>query len=96
MYIDKEDNVWLTEKPFETALKLAHASQNGKLGWLGALELGEIDTYHQAIRRLKRALAAGGVDPGTLVENNKAKQYRFSVPARNVTVDEDVTASHSP
>jgi helicase len=83
---DKE--VWLTDRSFETALKLAIAARGGTMGWVGCDQLGSIDTYHQVIRRLKKALQPSGIDVDRLVENNGEKQYRFSAPAGNVTIDD--------
>jgi hypothetical protein len=41
--------------------------------------------------RLKRDLSSAGVDTKALVENNGEKQYRWSVPPRNITLDENIT-----
>ena len=89
-------DAWLSERSFETALKLAVAARTTPLGWLGASEIGAFNNYHQVIRRLKRDLQRAGVEAGALVENNRSKQYRFSVPPRNITIDEDMVCRHSP
>lgn len=83
-----DNEVWLTDRSFETALKLAIAARGEALGWVGCDQLGSIDTYHQVIRRLKKALAPAGVDADRLVENNGEKRYRFSVPPGNITIDD--------
>ena len=63
-------------------------------GWLSSAEIGGHDTYHQVIRRLKRHLNVDGIDPGQLLENSGAKQYRFSVPPGNVSVDRGMVERH--
>ena len=89
-----DQEIWLTAKSFDVVLKLALAAQGTPLGWLDFDQLGSIDTYHQVIRRLKKALKASGTDVDRLVENNGAKQYRFSVPSGNITLDEPVIRGH--
>jgi len=87
---------WLTEQSFSAALKLAVAAKTTEVGWASAGQLGEPDGYHQVIRRLKQDLKAADVDADKLVENNRAKQYRFSVPPRNITVDADMVIRRLP
>jgi helicase len=86
--------VWLTGKSFDAMLKLSLAAKATPLGWLDFDHLGTIDTYHQVIRRLKKALKSSGADVDRLVENNGGKQYRLSVPPGNITLDESVIRSH--
>lgn len=86
--------VWLTERSFGAALRLALAAKKTPLGWLDCDQLGSHDNYHQVMRRLKKALKASGVDINRLVENNGAKQYRFPVPAGNITFDEALIREH--
>ncbi|MBE0568408.1 MAG: DEAD/DEAH box helicase [Deltaproteobacteria bacterium] len=86
--------VWLTERSFGAALRLGLAAKNTSLGWLDCDQLGSIDNYHQVIRRLKKALKIADIDADRLIENNGAKQYRFSVPPGNVSLDEMVIREH--
>ena len=86
--------IWLTAKLFDAMLKLSLAAKGTPLGWLDFDQLGTIDTYHQVIRRLKKALKGSGTDVDRLVENNGGKQYRFSMPPGNITLDEAVIRSH--
>lgn len=87
---------WLQAKSFEAALKMAVAAKTTDLGWVSALALGDHDTYHQVIRRLKKDLGVDNVEPDKLIENNKGKQYRLSVPPQNITVKEDMVLRHCP
>jgi hypothetical protein len=73
---------------------LQKAAKGTSLGWVDCDQIGSIDNYHQAIRRLKKALKTSGVDVDQLVENNGAKQYRRSVPPGNITLDEAVIRRH--
>jgi hypothetical protein len=86
--------IWLTERSFGAALRLALAAKGAALGWMDCDHLGSMDGYHQVIRRLKRALKSSGIDVDNVVENNGAKQYRFSVPPGNITIDEAVIRRH--
>ncbi len=86
--------IWLTERSFGAALQLALASQRISLGWIDCDQLGSIDNYHQVIRRLKKALKISDINADQLVENNGAKQYRFSLPPGNVTVNDAVIRKH--
>jgi len=86
--------IWLTERSFGAALRLALTAKETVLGWMDCDHLGSMDGYHQVIRRLKRALKASGTDVDSVVENNGAKQYRFSVPPGNITLDEVVIRRH--
>ncbi|GAB4232345.1 MAG: hypothetical protein OHK0028_07760 [Deltaproteobacteria bacterium] len=86
--------IWLTERSFDAALKLALVGKRTALGWMDCDRLGSIDSYHQVIRRLKKALKGSGIDVDQLVENNGAKQYRFSVPPFNITLDEAMIRRH--
>ncbi|GAB4240879.1 MAG: hypothetical protein OHK0028_19170 [Deltaproteobacteria bacterium] len=88
--------VWLTERSFQAALALAVAARGNPLGWADCDRLGSMDTYHQVSRRLKKALSASGIDAERLVENNGAKQYRFSVPRENITLDEAAIRAQVP
>jgi len=85
---------WLTEQSFEVALRLAVAAKTTALGWIGCQDIGDHDTYHQVIRRLKKDLQVGGIDADRLVENSRSKQYRFSVPPRNITIDQAMIGRH--
>ena len=67
-----------------------------ELGWVPGTKLGEMDTYHQVIRRLKLDLKAGGVDPDGLIENDSAKQYRLSVPPGNIAVNAETIGQSIP
>jgi len=87
---------WLTERSFEAALRLAVASKTTELGWASGHELGEPDTYHQVIRRLKTGLKKANMDVDKLIENNGAKQYRFSTSPRNITIDGKMVLRHLP
>ena len=84
--IDGKD-AWAREKSFETALRLAVAAKTVDLGWCSAANLGGHDSYHQHIRRLKHDLSPTGANVEALIENNWAKQYRFSVPRANISID---------
>ena len=86
--------IWLTERSFGAALRLALAARGTTLGWMDCDHLGSMDGYHQVIRRLKRALKASDIDADSVVENNGAKQYRFSVPPGNVTLDKAMIRKH--
>jgi helicase len=86
--------VWLTERSFQVALTLALASGETVLGWADCDRLGSMESYHQAIRRLKKDLGRSEADVERLVENNGAKQYRFSVPPKNITLDEAMIRRH--
>lgn len=88
------EEIWLTAKSFDAMLKLSLAAKGTPLGWLDFDQLGTIDTYHQVMRRLKKALKTSGSDVDRLVENNGGKQYRFSVPPGNITMDEAVIRRH--
>jgi len=88
--------VWLTEKSFDVMLKMAVAARVTELGWVPGSKFGEMDTYHQVIRRLKLDLKAGGVDPEGLIENDGSKQYRLSVPPGNITVNSATVAQNTP
>jgi helicase len=88
--------VWLTERSFEVLLKLAVAALVTELGWVPGTKFGEMDTYHQVIRRLKRGLASGGVDPEGLIENDGSKQYRLSVPPGNIAVNTETIGQNAP
>lgn len=85
---------WLTERSFGAALRLALAARRTPLGWMDCDHLGPHDGYHQVVRRLKKALKTSGIDVDRVVENNGAKQYRFSVPPGNLTLDEAVIRRH--
>lgn len=93
MTIDGKE-IWLTERSFGAALRLALAAKTSPLGWMDCDHLGSMDGYHQVIRRLKKSLKTSGIDVDRLVENNGAKQYRFSVPPGNITLDEGVIRRH--
>jgi len=93
MMIDGKE-IWLTERSFGAALRMALAAKKTPLGWLDCDQLGSHDNYHQVIRRLKKALKIASIDVDRLVENNGAKQYRLSVPPDNVTLDEAVIREH--
>ena len=67
-----------------------------ELGWVPGTKLGEIDTYHQVIRRLRLDLKAGGIDPDGLIENDSAKQYRLSVPPGNIAVNVETIGQNAP
>jgi len=89
-------DAWLTGGSFEAALKLAVAARTTPLGWVSCGDLGSPDTYHQVIRRLKDDLSVGGMDVEALIENSGAKQYRFSVPPANVSIDARMIKRHFP
>ncbi len=91
---DKE--VWLTDRSFEAALKLTLAARDTTLGWVDCDQFGSIDNYHQVIRRLKKALKGSAIDVDRLVENNGEKRYRFSVPAGNISVDDEMVRKGFP
>jgi hypothetical protein len=78
---------WLTEQSLEALLKLIVAAKTTELGWVSCEKIGDHDAYHQVIRRLKQDLTIGGVDAEPLIENNRAKQYRLSLPPRHITLD---------
>jgi len=84
---------WLTEQSFEAALKLAVAAKTTALGWLA---YGNSENYRQVVRRLKQDLQVEGIDPELLIENSGAKQYRFSIPPANLTIDVESVALHFP
>lgn len=91
-----EKEAWLTENSFEAILKLAAAAHATELGWVVCTELGTYDTYHQVVRRLKIDLKADGVETESLVENNKTKHYRLSVPPQNITINDGMVLRHFP
>lgn len=95
MLVDGKE-AWLTEQSFEAALRLAVAAKTEQMGWASSADLGEPDTYHQIIRRLKQDLKAADIDADELIENNRAKQYRISVPPANLTIDARKIALHFP
>jgi len=88
--------VWLTERSFEAALKLALAARSTTLGWVDCDQFGSIDNYHQVIRRLKKTLKISGIDVDRLVENNGEKKYRFSVPPGNIGLDDEMIRKAYP
>jgi len=87
---------WLTDNSFLALLKLAEAARTSELGWLSAHELGDPDSYHQVVRRLRGQLTGAGVDAMALVENNAQQQYRLSVPPSNISIDAAMVRLHHP
>lgn len=81
--------IWLTEKSYEVFVVLAQACKNTEDGWVSALEFGDLDTYHQAIRRLKNNLEEEGFHKAEeLIKNNASKQYRLNVDRERVQLNE--------
>ena len=91
-----EKDAWLSERSFEALLTLAVAAKTTDLGWVSRDRLGTRDTYHQAVRRLKRDLRVDGIDVERLIENNLSKQYRLSVPPQHITLDREMILRHYP
>jgi helicase len=89
-----EEEAWLTDNSFLAILQLAVAARTSELGWLSAWELGDPDKYYQIIRRLRRQLSVGDVDPTALIENSGQQRYRLSVPPSNITFDDDMIRRH--
>jgi len=78
---------WLTERSFEALLKLAFAAKAGAMGWVAGVELGQFGDYYQTIRRLRTDLKSSKANVRWLIENNRAKHFRLSVPPANITID---------
>ncbi|MFH1022102.1 MAG: DEAD/DEAH box helicase [Planctomycetota bacterium] len=87
---------WLSAKSFDVILRMVVAAKKTDLGWVDYPDIGEVSSYHQAIRRLKTDLVESKVDADNLIENSRAKQYRISVPPQNITIDETMTKRHYP
>jgi hypothetical protein len=88
------EEAWLTESSFLAILQLAVAARTSELAWFPARKLGDPDLYYQIIRRLRKQLSVGDVDPAALVENSGQQQYRLSVPPNNITIDEAMIRRH--
>lgn len=93
--LNKKD-AWLSERSFSVMLELLVAAKTSELGWMPFERLGTHETYHQVVRRLKKDLQAGEVDPDLLIENNRSKQYRLSVPPEHITFDPEMIVRHFP
>lgn len=91
-----EKDAWLSERSFEALLTLAVAAKTTDLGWVSRDRLGTRETYHQVVRRLKQDLLVDGIDVERLIENNRSKQYRLSVPPQHVTFDREMILRHYP
>ncbi|MCK6470846.1 MAG: DEAD/DEAH box helicase [Planctomycetes bacterium] len=91
-----EKEVWLKEQSFEAMLKFAVAAKTTELGWLTCDQLEASGHYHQVIRRLKQDLLVEGIDVERLIENNRAKQYRLSVPPKHITLNPQMIRKHLP
>ncbi len=88
------EEAWLTESSFLAILQLAVAARTSELAWFPARKLGDPDLYYQIIRRLRKQLSVGDVDPAALVENSGQQQYRLSVPPNNITIDDAMIRRH--
>lgn len=90
-----DQEVYVTQQSFETALRLAVRAKATDLGWVSGPDICP-DSYHQIFRRLRADLASAGLDPETLVECNGCKAYRLSVPRDHITWDEPRIRAHAP
>ena len=88
-----DQEVYVTQQSFETALRLAVRAKTTDLGWVSGPDICP-DSYHQIIRRLRRDLEPAGLGPETLVECNGCKAYRLSVPRDHITWDERRIRAH--
>jgi helicase len=90
-----DGEAWLTAGPFVATVKLAVRALTTELGWRPGPDLGG-KRYHQYVSRLKQELDVAGERAAKLIENNRAKEYRFSVPRANVTIDVETVLESVP
>jgi len=85
---------WVRRQPFEAAFRMAIQARQDS-GWVSGIKLSQ-DKYHQVFHRLKQDLECTGVDASALIENNAYKQYRFSIPQENITLDDEKIRLNEP